>query len=248
MQTPDAARLSERRPWVAVLLSLVCGGLGQIYCGRIAKGLVLMLLAGGLGPALGALALVGPFGGATAAMVAVIAIPNLVWLYAVVDAYFLARKHGRDYQLKDYNRWYVYLVFLLMFIPVSITCALLVREGFFEAFSIPAGSMHPTIWKGDRVLVDKRVYRAEPVERGDVIVLINPNQRHVRYIKRVVALANDTIEMKDNVLFINGEELPRAKASDSPPAPADGEGEVYWETNGRVRYLIQLDRHAVDGP
>jgi signal peptidase I len=239
---------NRRSPWIAVLLSLLCGGLGQVYCGRIARGLVLMLLCGGLGPVVAALALMGPSDWSTSAILAAFALPGLVWIYAVIDAIILAVRAGRHYQLKDYNRWFIYLLFALMLLPNSIAYALLVREGFFEAFYIPSTSMEPTIAKGDRVLADKRVYRSEPVERGDIVVFINPNNRHQRYIKRVVALAGDTVEIRRNRVFVNGRPLVRTEAENARSEDRPVEGDVYWENNGPVRYRILLGPPDPNGP
>jgi signal peptidase I len=194
-----------------------------------------MALCYALAPMLAALVLIGSSLQVTAFLLASFLFLNLVWLYAVIDAYLLARKAGADYRLKDYNRWYVYLIFTLMMVPFSVSTALMVREGFYEAFLVAAESMRPTLAKGDRVIADKRVYQSEPVERGDVIVFVNPNKRHSRFIKRVVALANDTIEIRSNTVFVNGEEL-----------PATVEGDVRWETNGSARYKTRLAPRGPD--
>ncbi|HUT94095.1 MAG TPA: signal peptidase I [Thermoguttaceae bacterium] len=231
---------NRRSPWIAVLLSFLCGGLGQVYCGRIARGLVLMLLSGGLGPVVAALVLMGPADWSTSAVLAAFVLPGLVWFYAVVDALVLAIRTGRNYQLKDYNRWFVYLILVLMLLPSSVAYALLTREGFFEAFQIVSASMEPTIAKNSRVLADKRAYRSEPVERGDVVVFINPNDRRERWIKRIVALPGDTIEIRGNQVLVNGKRLVRTEAGDARSEHGPVDGDVYWENNGPVRYKILL--------
>ncbi len=251
MHAEDATRVARRRPLVAVLLSFFCGGLGQVYCGRIARGLALMFLSEGLGPLLAVLVLMTPFRWPTGVLLAAFSLPTLVWLYAIVEAFILARRAAPDYRLKDYNRWYVYLLLLFIYLPMSSAYAVVIRDGFLEAFSIASASMQPTLKKHDRVLVDKRIYKREPVRRGDVVTFINPNERHVNYIKRVVALPGDTIEMHSGKLYVNGEKLPVVESSEPLPeelATGDGEAKIYWETNGAAGYKILLAPPGPDAP
>lgn len=94
---------------------------------------------------------------------------------------------------------------------------LLFRSFLFEPFKIPSGSMKPTLWIGDFIVVNKYAYGlrmpvlnnkfieiGEP-ERGDVIVFRYPVDERVNYIKRVVGLPGDTITYRNKTLFINGE-------------------------------------------
>jgi signal peptidase I len=251
MHAEDAIRVAKRRPLVAVLLSFLSAGLGQVYCGRIARGLLLMLLSGGLGPLLAVLVLIAPFRWSTAAVLAAFALPSLVWLYATIEAFILAIRTGHDYRLKDYNRWYVYLLLLLTFVPTSVAYALIVRDGFYQAFSMASASMRPTLQKRDRVLVDKRIYRTQPLQRGDVVTFINPNQRHARFIKRVVALPDDTIEMHGGELYVNGEKLPRTESSHPLPddlATSGDSAKICWEMNGAAKYQILLAPPDTNAP
>ena len=105
------------------------------------------------------------------------------------------------------------------------------RSLFFEPFNIPSGSMVPTLLVGDYLFVskysygyskysfpfgflpfNKRFLYSSP-ERGDVIVFRKPGDESVDYIKRLVGLPNDTIQVKNGILFINGEEVKRKKIS-----------------------------------
>jgi signal peptidase I len=90
----------------------------------------------------------------------------------------------------------------------SIALALGLRLYVVEAFKIPASSMCPTLQIGDHVLVDKvtRYFRAP--RRGDVVVFVYPCDTKRDYVKRVVAVGGDTVEMRCNVLYINGEATP----------------------------------------
>lgn len=116
-------------------------------------------------------------------------------------------------------------------ITLIIFFVLLFRSIFFEPFRIPTGSMIPTLLIGDFILVNKMSYgvkvpfsdwevpflgiSGDPVylfgeskpERGDVIVFKFPNDRATNYIKRVVAVSGDTIEIVDKELYVNGKKV-----------------------------------------
>jgi signal peptidase I len=93
--------------------------------------------------------------------------------------------------------------------------ALLLRSFVIEAFKIPSGSMIPSLQIGDQIFVNKMIYgirvpfthvrlvRFWPVRRGDIIVFICPEPPHEDYIKRVVAIGGDLIEINNGQIFLN---------------------------------------------
>ena len=101
------------------------------------------------------------------------------------------------------------LEFLLILVVAFALVFGFVRPFVVEAFYIPSGSMIPTLEIGDRVLVNKFIYRFEEPERGDVIVFesVEPNPDGSRddLIKRVVAVGGDEVAVRDGELSINGE-------------------------------------------
>jgi signal peptidase I len=239
---------SPRRALAAVLLSMVAPGLGHLYCGRAARGLVLVVLSVSLGPLgmFGFLPVSSRF--ATPALAAFAAFA-LLWVWATVDAARTARKIGADYELKDFNRWYVYLVLALLAVPAAAGWASFIRHSLLEAFRVPTRSMAPSIRPGDVVLADKTAFREGPVRRGDVVIFPNPNQRHQAHIKRVVALPGDTVAMANGRLLLNGKALDLEPAGTSD-AGGDPElaGEVAWEVNGEAKYRILLAPPGTAGP
>lgn len=106
-------------------------------------------------------------------------------------------------------------------IGVAVAIALLLRAFVVEAFQIPSGSMIPTLEVGDHIFVskfsygigipftNKKVLRFGQPKRGDVIVFKFPLDNDVDYIKRVVALPGEKIEIRKNEIFINGRPMPR---------------------------------------
>src|SRR5688572_13691623 len=237
MSTPNAP---ARSPSVAVILSLAATGLGQIYCGRIVRGLVMFLGSMLFAPLIVAAALLPP---ATVVLVglifALLAVLG-VYVYAVVDAFRLARR-GRDhFQPMDYNRPLVYALFVLVGLTYAAGGLYFIRSNVFEAFRIPTASEMPTLLPGDRILVNKTTYQRRFVRRGDEVVFRVSSEPGLHWAKRVIALPGDTVEVKDNEVFVNGQKLPRAPVPRASLGAAAQEihGELFEETNSSRRYRI----------
>jgi signal peptidase I len=73
-----------------------------------------------------------------------------------------------------------------------------------QAFRVQGTSMEPLLADGERIVVNKFVYRFRPIERGDVVVFWYPRDPSVSFIKRVVALPGDTVEIRSGRLVVNG--------------------------------------------
>ncbi|MDJ0945086.1 MAG: signal peptidase I [Kiloniellales bacterium] len=143
----------------------------------------------------------------------------------------------------------------LQTIVIAVLIALGIRTFAFEPFNIPSGSMIPTLLIGDYLFVSKFSYGytrysfpfSPPLfegrllgslpERGDVAVFRKPGEEETDYIKRIVGLPGDRIQMIRGVLHINGEPVEREKL---PAREGVGAYTEYVETlpNGR-RHLIR---------
>ena len=107
-----------------------------------------------------------------------------------------------------------------------IAVVFLLRSFLFEPFKIPSGSMIPTLWVGDLILVNKfhygvrlpvintQVTKGEPVRRGDVMVFRYPPKPSLDYIKRVVGVPGDEVAYLNKQLTINGQPVPKASLPD----------------------------------
>jgi signal peptidase I len=242
----------KRRIWLAVLMSLIMPGLGQVYCGRLKRGLVLNFLN-----ILPLPIIIGLFSASDSPALMQIAIAlvvtgGIVQLVAILDSALLA-KRSAGYQLKDYNSPVVYVLLVLIVTGGSIGSALYIRGQGLEAFRVPTASCYPTIVPNDRILANKLAYNRNNPKRGDLVVHICPFDRHSNYIKRIVALAGDTVEMKDNHLYVNSRELPWRKlpesALDNISIAVKGhplKGKVFEETNGNATYKIFLAESPLD--
>jgi signal peptidase I len=73
-----------------------------------------------------------------------------------------------------------------------------------QAFRVQGTSMEPLLEDGERIVVNKFLYRFHPIERGDVVVFWYPGDPSVSFIKRVVGLPGDLVEIRAGQLFVNG--------------------------------------------
>jgi len=114
----------------------------------------------------------------------------------------------------------------------AVLIALVIRTFLFQPFNIPSGSMKATLLVGDYLFVSKysygyshysiplsprlfsgRIFGSEPA-RGDVVVFRQPKDDSVDFIKRVIGLPGDRIQMRDGLLYINDEAVNRERVSD----------------------------------
>jgi signal peptidase I len=72
-----------------------------------------------------------------------------------------------------------------------------------QAFRVQGASMRPLLADGERIIVNKFIYRFEPIRRGDVVVFWYPRDPSVSFIKRVVGVAGDLVELRRGVLYVN---------------------------------------------
>jgi len=77
----------------------------------------------------------------------------------------------------------------------------------YQPVKVEGTSMMPTLQDQERVFINKFVYKLEPIERGDVIVFRYPRDPSKSYIKRVVAVAGDHVQIQAGVVFVNGHRL-----------------------------------------
>ena len=87
---------------------------------------------------------------------------------------------------------------------VAIALALLVQAFLVKPYRIPSESMASTLRPGDRVLVNRVVYRLREPHRGDVMVFRYPEDRTVVFIKRIVGVPGDRLQVREGRLWVNG--------------------------------------------
>jgi signal peptidase I len=125
---------------------------------------------------------------------------------------------------------------------IAVLLALFIRTFVVQAFKIPSGSMEPTLLIGDHIFVNKFLYGIKipflrktliPIKnpaRGDIIVFIFPKDESKDFIKRLIGLPGENIEIKGRDIFING------KRFDDPYGDYDDAFENWSNTEKKCRY------------
>ena len=141
-------------------------------------------------------------------------------------------------------------------VMIALVLFFLVRSFFVEAFKIPTGSMEGTLLVGDFLLVNKLVYGAEvpftkvklpamrTPERGDVIVFQWPVDRTKNFVKRIVGMPGDTLEMRAGDLVRNGKPLTETYVSHTSPGSDVSDDEFNWQ----LAYLLNPSHPVADAP
>jgi len=191
--------IRRRHPFVAFLLTLLASGLGQMYNGQLAKGVFFLFL-----PWIGMLLALLILDGISVDYIGMLPVLFFLgaYIYIFVDAIRMAQKSGYVYRLKAYNKWYLYILFLV--ISLVLTNYVL-KPNLAETFRMPSGSMEPTLVTGDFLIADKTYYLFREPARGDIIVFKYPKDETKIWLKRILGLPGEEIGMKNGQVYINGE-------------------------------------------
>jgi len=184
----------------------------------------------------------------------ILCVTGLIW---GLDRWLLAPAHARKAGAHTARKEPVYVEYARAFFPV-ILIVFLLRSFVAEPFRIPSGSMLPSLFIGDFILVNKFAYGVRlPIvnvkaldtgapRRGDVAVFRFPGDPSVNYIKRVIGLPGDHVAYRGKKVYINGKVLEQTAAGAySPPLPNTAAGEVLRqveEIDGLRHDILTTDR------
>jgi signal peptidase I len=188
----------ERRPWAAALVSFVFDPfLGMLYLNRGLIALAYLLV--GL---VGVISLYRFYG--TAYVVPgdytawIVYLP--LRLVGAVHSYLIARRRPPSESMSWFSRWYALILIYLLFPGAAFA----IRSFLYQPFNIASGSMSPTLNIGDYIFVEKFAYNTSGPRRGDVVVFRAPRHENQDWVKRVVGIPGDRVQMLEGKLYING--------------------------------------------
>lgn len=211
--------MRKRKPYIALLLSIVAPGLGHIYCGKLMKGFILLGLIYIYFPIVLLMGMAGEKSSIYyVILMASIIFSSLVMIYTIIDAFFLAKRE-KYINPGQANRPWVYAIIMAVAMIATWLFPLNIRNNHVQAFKIPASSMIPNLLIGDYLFADKAIYKKRMPRRGEIVIFLYPRDRQKYFIKRVIGLPGDRIEIRGQEFIINGRPL--------NPVP-----QVYAEFNG----------------
>ncbi len=116
-------------------------------------------------------------------------------------------------------------------ILIAVVLAFFIRYFIVELYMVEGPSMRPTLVNSERLIVNKFIYRFKTPERGDILVFRYPRDPSRDFIKRVIAIPGDTIEIKDGRVFVNeqllNEQYILEKTRGSYPLSTVPEGHIF---------------------
>jgi signal peptidase I len=135
-------------------------------------------------------------------------------IVGAIHGAYLARKRSGTEPLPRYARWYALVGISLAFLLVAFTF----RTFLSQPFTTPSGAMEPSLNIGDYFFVSMRAYDNAGPQRGDIVVFKMPNPESSEYmhdfVKRVVGLPGDRVQMLNGELYINDKAVPKVRVED----------------------------------
>jgi len=203
------AKIKPKEPLLSVLLSVILVGLGQIYSTKVLRGILFLAVRLAL-IAVCLYFILAPNVKINPSIYLLLLASLFFQLYTIVDAYFCAKGFNKANHVKSGSPVGVkillvagILIFLFVFNP-SHAIPLYIKANIVQSLRVSDVAMEPVILKGDRIFIDRAIYKKSSPVRGDVVVYRKPNELTAVYIARVIGLPGENIELKDGKVLING--------------------------------------------
>lgn len=231
---------------LALMLSLFSMGLGHIYVGRLKRGWW-FALAGATGSlAMVAFLCLPPSPLIACAFVLLFVTTFGLYLYAAVDAARTARRM-RTIARGRLRRWPSYMALVVFAVAISMIADHVKARIAWHEFNIPSESMLPTLRPGEIFVAAQGYFTSHEPSRGDLATLVPPAWPGTIWVKRIVGLPGDRVQMRDGRLYLNDAEIPREAGAEADHLVEHGKtGLPYVETmpDGRRFEIIQFGQSS----
>jgi signal peptidase I len=230
----------SRKPRLALVAGLSMPGLGQLYVGDLPRGLCFLLGVALAVPGAVHLSLLCWPGLLCYVVFAGVLSALSLYVWSVWDAVRAARRGSHGAELRSWQRPSVYALYVVVsYVFVLAPSTASVRRDLLEAFVVPSASMSPGILPGDRIFADKTIGQPGGTKlwRGAIVVFIYPNDRTSIFVKRIVGLPGDEIELDGTELSVNGRRVSLGP-SNEPIASAFAGLRAFRERGDRGEYTV----------
>jgi signal peptidase I len=194
---------NTRKPVLALVLSII-PGLGQIYNGQLIKGIIILLIETIFSLFLYYSDVFMSING----FIIFISIGLGILLFRVIDAFVVAKKK-KIYELKPYNKEYIYVLYILFIFSIHIIKQL-TSTNTIQTFRILTGSMAPCVIPGDLLVCQTGYYNAYSLQHNDLVVFHYPAESDrsindkTNYVTRCIGIPGDTLSISNKQVYING--------------------------------------------
>lgn len=125
-------------------------------------------------------------------------------------------------------------------ILVAVVIALVIKTFLFNSTKVIGSSMYPTLHENDRLFTNKIGYIVSEPEVGDVVVLQAPDDETKDYIKRVIAVEGDTVDINDGIVYVNGEAIEEGYTAEN--SYTDAYDQNHWEVPADQVFVLGDNR------
>ena len=243
----------ERKPLFALALSFLLTGMGQVYNGRLRRGILFLAASLVLPFLLFQLSVVGPDQTLIVLFALFLIADPGIFVWAAIDAWREAKRLGRNYRLKIYNKLLVYILLVvgLNLLVFGLMTELRKHPLLADPYRVVTEAMAPTILPGDLVLADKRIDHSSAtlgLSRGELVVMKLPRDKTVHVVKRIIGLPGDEIELREKELSVNGIKWTAQGAPLPEGREAESEGKKvtasYEESDSGVYRILYIEGTA----
>jgi len=200
MENSENKKVYPRKAILAFLLSILVPGLGQLYNGQLKKALFFSL---GLLICVISINLFGLKNHFWVYVIALIVLVILLLLVAV-EATVTAHKN-KKYELKSYNKWYVYLLLVVIWYFAVSVLEHIASDTRYIISIVKSDSGFPTIFSGDYILGDYGFYNSQEPTYGDLVIFSMPDGG--KYIYRVIGMPNDTLSVENQLVKYHNKDV-----------------------------------------
>ena len=210
--------IKAKEPWVAVFLNRLLPGLGYFYTKNSTRAIIALVITilliliyivaivtfakNDMSVTPQILALVITFS----------VFSFLFNLFILIDGYLCARKYNLANNIKPSNigiRTFAIIGTILVLLTGGIYFApvLYVRTNLVQVFKVRTRAMVPTLRPNDRIMIDRRAYFKSKPQRGDIVVFLPPHNRKKYYVKRIIGMPGENLEIKDGAVYVNDKKI-----------------------------------------